>query len=285
MILPDFVIPSRVDQHWKESGIDSLEFCKNKKHFQNYTHLVHYDYNSRGYRDQEWSESIEQLTQAIWCVGDSFTVGIGCPWAHTWPYILQQHTQTRTINVSMDGASNEWIARKCQRILQEIQPQFLIIQWSYICRREKDITADLINSWHEFYNNIKDADWPTCEWHSRNQLPEAIKDEIQQLHGGWQEPNFPDEDLRVWYSKCDLQQDAENLLSCVRAVEQATVSTKIIHSFIPGFALNLDADGILSQIQGCVIPQIQILDLARDYHHYDIKTSQAFVQQVTNFLK
>ena len=137
MILPDFILHSQVDARWHYSGSDSIEGCFDKKHFKNYPYPIEYVYNSRGFRDAEWPNSIDELKNAIWCIGDSFTVGIGSPLEHTWPYLLQQQTGRRCINVSMDGASNEWIARKTQAIIKEINPTNIVTMWSYPHRREK----------------------------------------------------------------------------------------------------------------------------------------------------
>lgn len=138
MLLPDFILPSRVNQVWDRSGIDSYPSCLDKKHYSNYPHPVIYQYNSRGFRDQEWPDNINELQQSIWCVGDSFTVGLGSPATHTWSYLLEQKTNRRTINISMDGASNSWIARKAVGIFKEIKPVTIVIHWSYIDRRELD---------------------------------------------------------------------------------------------------------------------------------------------------
>lgn len=138
MILPDFLLFSRVNQQLKYSGIDSIEHCKNKEHFVSYTHPIDYVYNSRGFRDAEWPESTDELKRAIWCVGDSFTVGIGQPFAHTWTQVLSHQLGVRTINVSMDGASNDWIARKVQRIVEVIDPKNIVVLWSYTHRRESE---------------------------------------------------------------------------------------------------------------------------------------------------
>ena len=135
VILPEFVLSSRVDQHWNYSGIDSIQQCFDIEHFKTYPHKISYDYNSRGFRDEEWPDD---LSNAIWCFGDSFTVGIGCPREHTWTYLLKKQTNRPTINVSMDGASNQWIARKCLAIIQEINPKTIVIQWSYTHRRESN---------------------------------------------------------------------------------------------------------------------------------------------------
>ena len=136
MILPDFILPSRVNQHWQYSGIDSIEKCLDKNWFNQYPHKITYDYNSRGFRDHEWPDTIEELQQSIWCIGDSFTVGLGSPIEYTWPHILQKKTGFRTINVGMDGASNNWIARKTVDILQQIQPRHVVLHWSYLHRGE-----------------------------------------------------------------------------------------------------------------------------------------------------
>ena len=62
MILPDFILHSRVNARWDYSGMDSIKDCFNKKHFKNYPHTVKYVYNSRGFRDAEWPESIEAVS-------------------------------------------------------------------------------------------------------------------------------------------------------------------------------------------------------------------------------
>jgi hypothetical protein len=122
----------------KESGIDSLARCVDKNWFKNFPHEVSYCYNSRGFRDLEWPT---QLKQAIWCVGDSFTVGLGSPFDHTWPQVLRQRSQRDVINISLDGASNAWIARKCQTILTQVNPDVIVVMWSYFHRRELANTA------------------------------------------------------------------------------------------------------------------------------------------------
>ena len=136
MILPDLIIPTRVHQRWQYSGIDSLEYCHDKKHFLEYPYPVDYRFNSRGFRDTEWPESLQELQDAAWCVGDSFTVGLGQPYAHIWPQVLSRRLNRRTINVSMDGASNDWIYRRALQIHQEINPRLMIVMWSYTHRRE-----------------------------------------------------------------------------------------------------------------------------------------------------
>ena len=140
MLLPDLVLQSRINENWTSSGIDSIDLCVDKEHFDNFPYNVSYNYNSRGFRDIEWPESPVELKNSIWCIGDSFTVGLGSPIEHTWPTVISQRLNKRTINVSMDGASNEWIARKVIDICKGVNPELIIIMWSYFNRRENSLT-------------------------------------------------------------------------------------------------------------------------------------------------
>ena len=82
-------IVSRIDLYSNTTGMDSPELCLDKEHYSNYKKKVEYQYNSRGFRDHEWPED---LSDVIWCVGDSFTEGLGQPFGETWPCLLQEKT-------------------------------------------------------------------------------------------------------------------------------------------------------------------------------------------------
>ena len=283
MILPDFVIPSRVNQIWDVSGIDTFKDCYNRSHFMSYAHKVLYQYNSRGFRDAEWPCDLSNLKSSIWCLGDSFTAGIGSPVEHTWPYVLQEQTRTRTINVSMDGASNNWISRKALQIISDVEPNHLVIHWSFISRREQSIDQIKENSWQEFYQNIADPNWPSCSWKDQQKLPSFIVDEIQTLHSPW-EPQLNDENRRLQSINSTTEQDIENTLACIDLVDSVATSTKIIHSFVPNFSPGGQGKLVQTRIKGTCIPEFIRLDWARDYFHYDIKTSRFFVEQIRQFL-
>ena len=134
MILPTINLDTFSNQYLEYSGLDSLDKCFNKDYFLSYPSQIEYKYNSRGFRGPEWPSD---LTNVCWCVGDSFTAGVGSPYNHTWHYVLAEALKMQTINVSMDGASNSWICRKILELLV-IKPKNIIIQWSYIHRREKN---------------------------------------------------------------------------------------------------------------------------------------------------
>ena len=116
----------------KNSGIDTLEACHDKDHFLSYTKDISYRYNSRGFRDHEWPED---LSDVVWCVGDSFTVGIGQPFEETWPKLLQEKLGKRCINVGQDGCSNDTMSLRIQEICKLHSPKLIVVMWSYFARR------------------------------------------------------------------------------------------------------------------------------------------------------
>jgi hypothetical protein len=233
LILPDFVMTERVNLRAEYSGMDHPDYCFDRDHFDQYPYKISYEYNSRGFRDAEWPT--RDLDQCIWCVGDSFTVGLGSPVEHTWPWLLQQQQGRRTVNVSLDGASNTWIARRATAILEHIQPAIMIIQWSYTNRRES------------------------------------------------QDTTLTDEQRRIWTTRAQDSEDVLLLVQAIQAVEAAAHTARVIHSFIPNFINNEHRQvSHLAVTQTCpeYIAEIQQQDWARDHHHYDLVTAQAFVDQV-----
>jgi hypothetical protein len=230
MILPNLKLTLYANRQLKYSGIDSYKRCLNKEHFLNYPYSIDYSYNSRGFRGPEWSS---ELNDTCWCVGESFTAGIGSPYEHTWPYLLSSKLSIPTLNVSLDGASNMWISRKTLEIL-EIQPKHVVIQWTFISRREADIDAI-------------------------------------------------DEGRKIWYlNAIDSESDIQNAIDCINVVEKNKKNTTLIHTFVPN---NVPSD--YQSIFKELIEQMNInvvwfdqLDFARDYYHYDIKTSTDLVEKL-----
>lgn len=268
MILPELFLPSRAKQILDYSGIDSLDCCLDKKHFVSYPQKVQYVYNSRGFRDIEWPE---QFDNVLWCLGDSFTVGLGSPAQHIWPAVLQRRTGQRCINISLDGASNNWISQTAQAILQQFSNAQIVIHWSFLHRRELDIDQALQKKFYFFYQSVRDANWPNCGYHEFDQLPVYIQKELVQVHG-WNTNIFSDDRL-VQYVVSDLQQDIENTKKCIQILPN-----NVVHSHVPNWApegTKIDINNMIS---------IQQVDLARDGFHYDIKTSNLLVDKIMTVL-
>jgi hypothetical protein len=281
VILPDLILPSRVNQHWQYSGLDSIEHCLDKTHFKQYPHSVSYQYNSRGFRDQEWPDSVDELKKAIWCVGDSFTVGLGSPVEHTWPRLLQKQTGRRVINVSMDGASNNWIARRTALIQKEINPTNIVIMWSYLHRREhKDCNLD--DEQRRIYTvastNLENID-------NFQDCVEIVK------HNNVIQLAIPD------YSPTS---NFQNRWNTVRGPGWPLLAPTTVNQLVslPDFVQNelkehfklwpkiqqfVELSGVMSSLNSNII-DVNRLDLARDSHHFDVVTAQWVVDQTVSML-
>jgi hypothetical protein len=115
-------------------GLDSPEHCFDKKHFARYE-SVYYSFNNLGYRhdNQKGYRGDEILA-----IGDSFTLGLGVNQSQTWPEQLSRMLNYPVLNFSMNGASNDWIARKTTLLLKYFQPRCVIVHYSFTHRRESE---------------------------------------------------------------------------------------------------------------------------------------------------
>jgi len=291
MILSDLIIPSRVNQHWQYSGIDSLPLCLNRDHFLSYPHVVDYKYNSRGFRDSEWPDSLTELKNAIWCVGDSFTVGIGSPYKFLWSQILSKTTGRRCINISMDGASNTWISRRAQQIIKEISPAHMVVLWSYTHRREfanpnfsddqriihndknsspDDDLTDFINCYTKLnsyskHTNIFNGAVP-------NFGAPDISVETDHMIQSWnniKDSSWPD---NVPSSKVEFESLPEHIKNDIY---------KHAPDMLVYFETNINWKKFIRNHQ---LLLLKYLDWARDYHHFDEITGNFFVEQIVKNL-
>ena len=141
MLLPNIIIPKLANKCLEFYSPDTPADCCSHIHFKNYPHDVNYKFNSRGFRDQEWPDDLEN---AIWCLGDSATVGIGAPIEHTWPSQLSKITGIPTINLGIKAIDNYTISTMAREILVNVQPKNMLILWSYIERRPWDNVHNVI---------------------------------------------------------------------------------------------------------------------------------------------
>jgi hypothetical protein len=282
MILPDFILRSRVNQNWSYSGIDSIDWCKNKKHFESYPHKISYNYNSRGFRDAEWPNDLDKLKNAVWCVGDSFTVGLGSPIEHTWVYQVSKQLKKQTINVSMDGASNEWIARKVIQICETVSPKLIIIQWSYTNRRE-----------HKNLTLSDEARRIHCEKHAENNDIENTISCIESVI-----KKSTSNVIHSFIPNCGATVDVDRLWENIQGQDWPACPTNLVEfQQLEKFVVDelktviQEYDSIKNHFEWKIllnkinhVPEIVRLDLARDGHHYDLLTAQQFARDVSKLL-
>ena len=235
MLLPNCKIPSWSNLKLKESGLDSLKRCLDKQHFKNYPKAVSYEYNSRGFRDVEWPST--DLKNVIWCFGDSFTVGIGQPFDEIW--VRKLNFYKRSVNISMAGASVNWITRKVVDVLSQIAPRFIIIQWTFLHRREhanhnlSDVERRIRDSNTTIEQDIEN--YVSC----LNQIKQATPNGSTVIHS-W----IPVSD--------DYSMEYTRALKCILDQKQV-------------------------KLRSYVLDNTQ-LDYARDNYHYDLQTSKKYVQ-------
>jgi hypothetical protein len=279
MILPDFYLAYRANLRCSENGLDSKINCLDKEWFKSYPHQIEYIYNSRGYRDSEWPAD---LVNSVWCFGDSFTVGIGSPIQHTWPYLLENLINQRCINVSLDGGSNSWITRKVLRVLEEVKPQLIVIQWTYLHRNESSetsfddesrrlfagddlLTKNLVGRFIDNINQVERSKGNTTVIHSM--IPNAGPvDLLDKLDTVWN--NLKGDD---WPTTCprDVSQLSDVIIAELTAAN-------CYEEFVDSIMLTNAIDTIPNYVHYSQI------DYARDRLHYDLLTARAFVNGVAN---
>lgn len=281
---PELMIINRVNEHSLVSGLDHPDRCHNKKLFTQYQHNIAYNYNSRGFRDQEWPGIFDDV---IWCVGDSFTAGVGVPFEHTWPQLLGKLTSQRTINVSLDGASNNWIARQVNTIINSYNPETIVVHWSFTTRREKTLTEAVDLAWEDYYFKIQERKWPKCSTLDEIKLlPVDVQEKLQPIidENTWWTSYDIESMRRVQHIKTNLDEDFANLQNCITSINSQH-TTKIIHSFIPGWhCCGFKPHQKFNFYGQTSIGEIVQLDYGRDGFHYDIKTAESFCQQLSQVL-
>lgn len=127
-----FKIPTYADMHFTELGHDSSKHCFDKKYFEKHIPVT-YEFNELGFREK----SIQQYQgNEILAIGDSFTLGLGVNVADRWTNQLEKLLQRPVLNFSLNGASNDWIARKYQQLVDVFDAPTVIVHWTFSHRRE-----------------------------------------------------------------------------------------------------------------------------------------------------
>ena len=127
-------IPAYSNKRCDTIGMDSFEQCFRIKHFTNYPKFD-YHFNSLGYRT---SEPETWTGREILVIGDSFTLGLGCAADDIYSTKLQHTLNYPVLNFSLNGASNDWIARRFCDLLNFFDPPAVVIHYTFSHRREQD---------------------------------------------------------------------------------------------------------------------------------------------------
>lgn len=291
MILPDCILQSRVNKIWNYSGIDNPSDCLDKKHFDNYPYLVDYRYNSRGFRDVEWPE-LPELVNSVWCIGDSFTVGLGAPYEHTWPALLKSVSKKNTINVSMDGASNDWIARKTLSILDAVSPRNIVIQWSFFSRSESTITTlsdeDRRKQFHDSGISLRNE---FDNFKKNFLLIESAKSKTNIIHSFIPNAFLLPDVKNIWdnLKGVDWPDDPPTSRKDLYGLEFFIINELVNFGELDNILIYSESNELLSEynelLSNANIINYTQIDWARDAFHYDIKTASLIVDEILPLLE
>ena len=129
------IVPDKINLQSKELGMDCEDKCMDPVHFTNYKKDISYNFNSRGFRDLEWPNDLENV---LWCIGDSYTLGLGQPHDETWPQMLEKKVGKRCLNLGQNGASNDTICLRSIEISKQFPNSMILIMWTFLNRRRKN---------------------------------------------------------------------------------------------------------------------------------------------------
>jgi hypothetical protein len=114
-------------------GMDSVEYCRNRKLFDQYPQVT-YQFNELGFR----THNVDCFDpHAILVLGDSFTLGLGVNSKDRYSDIIEQTLNHQVLNFSLNGASNDWISRKLEQLLTYFTPRAIILHYTFSHRRER----------------------------------------------------------------------------------------------------------------------------------------------------
>jgi hypothetical protein len=273
MILPKLYLPPRTYAWTKKFG------------------NIQYIFNSRGFRDAEWPDTTEELREAIWCVGDSNTIGVASALHNTWPHMLQSATGRRCINISMGGASNVWMARQICYILDQLSPTNLVVHWTYLHRTENpdpslpdherrtqfidDIsTPAQLSHFSNSINSVNAADKHSSIIHSF--IPNAIPDyDTHALDDDWHNIRGADWPL-------DRPQSLYEFENLPEFIKQELNIYQRSQAFIDAINIRIQVEKIM--VKPFLPPPLQV-DTALDNTHYGTKTAANFVAAVSKLIK
>ena len=125
-----FLIPRYANLKCNRLGLDSYDHV-GKRFFDH--EPVTYNFNANGFRTHEFNEL---NSECIVVFGDSCTLGLGENVQNRFTDIMQDILQHKVFNISLNGASNDWIARRVQDLLKYITPKALVIHYTFSHRRE-----------------------------------------------------------------------------------------------------------------------------------------------------
>jgi hypothetical protein len=281
MILPNVIIPKLVHKRFEFYSPDSEPDCQSRKHFNHYPYNITYEFNSRGFRDNEWPTDLEN---AIWCLGDSTTVGIGAPITHSWPFQLSKTTDIATINLGIRAIDNYTISEIAREIILNIRPKNILILWSFFERRPVgNIQTEIVDLSEQL---IVDNDLDHYDYFTKCILNLQVPDSKTNIvHGFLPNSDNVEQTLQsMWNNVKDPNWPAK--IESIDAIDHNILEElDIVHNVYNQFKKIFEWCEFKNKFMKNRINNFEQLDLARDGHHWDIEPSKLRATEFKNFLK
>jgi hypothetical protein len=281
MLMPELVLPSLANQQRQFLGMDTLNRCLDRDQFLAFPHHIEYCFNSRGFRGPEWPTAMSDLQNAIWCLGDSYTVGIGSSLSHTWPFRLGTICYDQlAINVSLAGASNEWIADAAENIVANVNPRHMVVMWSLTRRRQNpDTSLSPEDRRLPYSDSTVEQDWDNflqCKKRVDSVI-NAVHFSVPEFHACYDDTSPIPHLTRLWNDirGADWPADPPTTMEALRQLPQQLLhEIENVHQCLDRISTIIDP-GVI---------QVHRLDLSRDGRHFDLITANWVASQAADRL-
>jgi hypothetical protein len=285
MILSNIIIPKLANQCFKFYSPDSLSDCHNRKHFKNYPHDITYRFNSRGFRDTEWPDDLEN---AIWCLGDSATAALGSPIDHSWPSQLNQLTGMPVINLGIRAIDNYTISTVAREILVNVQPKNMLILWSFFERRPvSNIQTEIIDKSEQL---IVDDEFEHYNYFINCRLNLVIpNNKTNIVHGLLPKTTsfYHLSDLEISKTWNDVRDSSwPEKIENIDTIDPVIVEElRSIHNVYDRLKKLFNWNKFKNEYMKNRIADFDQVDLARDAYHWGIDTNKLIADKFSSLLK
>lgn len=268
-------------------GMDSLNECHDKIYFKNYPESVHYRFNEIGFRER----SISQYNGTeILAIGDSFTVGLGLAENKTWPRQLENIVNYPVLNFGLNGASNNWIAKKCLQLLEYFDPPYIVVHWTFSHRREhwNSSWTDVERMLHYTETTVDNClenweNWKKCATQVENN-PKKIPVVHSMIHN-WH-------DGHVDFSEVDFAipviPPLNTLIACFPGFSASFnrhAEPYIDNEMISPDKIKTNFPKLTDDQINMLLSKLEFVDLARDGFHYGPATCNVLANKIAQYIK
>ena len=169
------IIPRYANLSCSELGHDSPTHA-GQKFFMH--EPVQYQFNANGFRTHDFARLD---SNCVLVVGDSYTLGMGENINCCYTTIIEQQLGWPVFNISLNGASNDWIARRTKDMLDIVQPRAIVIHYTFSHRRERPRS-----DWHDDERTECEPSYSSEEnyqnWFTNFQTIQALAGDIKLVH-------------------------------------------------------------------------------------------------------